>query len=117
MQKPEKPSLKQNTPARKSTSKPRRRRPATNADSPDVRPAMQRTRSQRPLPVIRYPEDLPVSLRRDDIATAINDHQVVIVSGETGSGKTTQLPKICLELGRGQKQMIGHTQPRRLAAT
>src|SRR5690606_7156088 len=80
-----------------------------------------RRRSQaapaRPLPPIRYPEDLPVSARRDDIAAAIQAHQVVIVSGETGSGKTTQLPKICLELGRGQAGLIGHTQPRRLAAT
>lgn len=66
---------------------------------------------------ITYPEELPVSLRRDEIANAINQHQVVIVSGETGSGKTTQLPKICLELGRGRNKMIGHTQPRRLAAT
>lgn len=68
-------------------------------------------------PVISYPEELPVSARRAEIAQAIRDHQVVIVSGETGSGKTTQLPKICLELGRGQKKMIGHTQPRRIAAT
>src|SRR6476661_465923 len=62
---------------------------------------------------ITYPEQLPVTQRREDIAAAIRDHQVVIVAGETGSGKTTQLPKICLELGR---QMIGHTQPRRIAA-
>ncbi|WP_436700211.1 ATP-dependent RNA helicase HrpA [Nocardioides sp. BYT-33-1] len=71
---------------------------------------------------ITYPPDLPVSARRDDIAAAIRDHQVVIVAGETGSGKTTQLPKICLELGRGapgedgRPRMIGHTQPRRIAA-
>ena len=65
---------------------------------------------------IRYPEELPVSQRRDDIAAAIKDHQVVIVAGETGSGKTTQLPKICLELGRGITGQIGHTQPRRIAA-
>ncbi len=65
---------------------------------------------------ITYPADLPVSQRRDDIAAAIRDHQVVIVAGETGSGKTTQLPKICLELGRGQQGLIGHTQPRRIAA-
>ncbi|RTZ44429.1 ATP-dependent RNA helicase HrpA [Candidimonas sp. SYP-B2681] len=72
---------------------------------------------RRALPPIVYPEDLPVSARRGDIAAAIKAHQVVIVCGETGSGKTTQLPKICLELGRGQEKMIGHTQPRRLAAT
>ena len=67
------------------------------------------------IPVIEFP-DLPVSARRDEIARAIRDHQVVIVSGETGSGKTTQLPKICMQLGRGVSGMIGHTQPRRLAA-
>ena len=67
------------------------------------------------IPVISFP-DLPVSERRDEIARAIRDHQVVIVSGETGSGKTTQLPKICMQLGRGVAGMIGHTQPRRLAA-
>ena len=67
------------------------------------------------IPVISFP-DLPVSARRDEIAQAIRDHQVVIVSGETGSGKTTQLPKICMQLGRGVAGMIGHTQPRRLAA-
>ncbi len=74
-------------------------------------------RPERSIPAITYPEDLPVSARREEIARAIAAHQVVIVSGETGSGKTTQLPKICLELGRGRKLMIGHTQPRRLAAT
>ncbi|CAN1517672.1 HrpA HrpA-like helicases [Burkholderiaceae bacterium] len=73
--------------------------------------------SPRQPPKIVYPEDLPVSARREEIARAIAAHQVVIVSGETGSGKTTQLPKICLELGRGLKKMIGHTQPRRLAAS
>ena len=67
------------------------------------------------IPVIEFP-DLPVSERREEIARAIRDHQVVIVSGETGSGKTTQLPKICMQLGRGVAGMIGHTQPRRLAA-
>jgi ATP-dependent helicase HrpA len=65
---------------------------------------------------ISYPEQLPVSQRKDDIAAAIRDHQVVIVAGETGSGKTTQLPKICLELGRGVRGQVGHTQPRRIAA-
>jgi ATP-dependent helicase HrpA len=68
------------------------------------------------MPTITYPPELPVSQRRGEIAEAIRDHQVVVVAGETGSGKTTQLPKICLELGRGVKGMIGHTQPRRLAA-
>ena len=67
------------------------------------------------IPLISFP-DLPVSARRDDIAAALADHQVIIVSGETGSGKTTQLPKICMQLGRGVAGMIGHTQPRRLAA-
>ena len=65
---------------------------------------------------IRYPAELPVTQRRDDILAAIRDHQVVIVAGETGSGKTTQLPKMCLELGRGSRGLIGHTQPRRIAA-
>ena len=74
-----------------------------------------------PIPPIHYPESLPVSARREEIARALAEHQVVIVCGETGSGKTTQLPKIALQLGRGLgaggKGLIGHTQPRRLAAT
>jgi len=74
-----------------------------------------------PVPPITYPESLPVSARRDEIARAIREHPVVIVCGETGSGKTTQLPKICLELGRGRgaggRGLIGHTQPRRIAAS
>ncbi|WP_424711035.1 ATP-dependent RNA helicase HrpA [Kitasatospora acidiphila] len=68
------------------------------------------------VPEIRYPAELPVSQKKDDILAAIRDHQVVIVAGETGSGKTTQIPKICLELGRGVKGLVGHTQPRRIAA-
>ncbi|MEU2618911.1 ATP-dependent RNA helicase HrpA [Streptomyces sp. NPDC007157] len=68
------------------------------------------------VPAVSYPEQLPVSQKKDEIAEAIRDHQVVIVAGETGSGKTTQIPKICLELGRGVRGMIGHTQPRRIAA-
>jgi ATP-dependent helicase HrpA len=68
------------------------------------------------IPRPTYPLDLPVSLRRAEIAKAITEHQVVVICGETGSGKTTQLPKICLELGRGVRGLIGHTQPRRIAA-
>ena len=75
-----------------------------------------RQQRQQALPRITYPPELPVVGKREDIKAAIADHQVVIVAGETGSGKTTQLPKICLELGRGIKGFIGHTQPRRLAA-
>ena len=81
--------------------------------------ALRAERAAR-VPKVTYPEDLPVSGKRDEIAAAIRDHQVVIVCGETGSGKTTQLPKICLDaaigLGRGVAGMIGHTQPRRIAA-
>jgi ATP-dependent helicase HrpA len=77
--------------------------------------------SAHPVPPIRYPESLPVSARRDEIARALREHPVVIVCGETGSGKTTQLPKIVLELGRGLgaggQGLIGHTQPRRIAAS
>ncbi|CAM5528623.1 hypothetical protein STENM327S_01637 [Streptomyces tendae] len=68
------------------------------------------------VPAVSYPEQFPVSQKKDEIAAAIRDHQVVIVAGETGSGKTTQIPKICVELGRGVRGMIGHTQPRRIAA-
>src|SRR5438132_8005756 len=68
------------------------------------------------IPRIIYPPELPVSARRDDIAAAMRAHQTIIVCGETGSGKTTQLPKICLEHGRGIRGLIGHTQPRRIAA-
>jgi ATP-dependent helicase HrpA len=78
----------------------------------EVRMAARRAR----VPAITYPEQLPVSQKKDVIADAIRDHQVVIVAGETGSGKTTQIPKICMELGRGVRGMIGHTQPRRIAA-
>ncbi|MEN3294473.1 MAG: ATP-dependent helicase HrpA, partial [Burkholderiales bacterium] len=72
---------------------------------------------RNPLPPIVFPEELPVSGRREEIADVLRKHQVIIVSGETGSGKTTQLPKICLEIGRGQAGLIGHTQPRRIAAS
>ena len=73
-------------------------------------------RSRLPGLKISYPAALPISQRRDEIAAAIRDNQVIIVAGETGSGKTTQLPKICLEIGRGVAGQIGHTQPRRIAA-
>ena len=76
---------------------------------------LQASRKSRRLE-ISYPVELPISIARAEIATAIRDHQVVVVCGETGSGKTTQLPKICLELGRGLDGVIGHTQPRRVAA-
>ena len=83
----------------------------------EVETATARAEARRAsVPVLRYPPELPVSQRKDEIAAAIRDHQVVIVAGETGSGKTTQLPKICLELGRGVTGQIGHTQPRRIAA-
>lgn len=80
--------------------------------------ASQASRQQRAavVPVINYPAELPVVGRKEDIKAAIAKHQVVIIAGETGSGKTTQIPKICLELGRGVTGFIGHTQPRRLAA-
>ncbi|MEA5097559.1 MAG: ATP-dependent RNA helicase HrpA, partial [Burkholderiaceae bacterium] len=92
--------------SKKTTSDARRRQRG------DVAPVFRNW-----LPPITYPEELPVSARRDDIAQALRDNQVIIVSGETGSGKTTQLPKICLELGLGQTGLIGHTQPRRIAAS
>jgi ATP-dependent helicase HrpA len=83
----------------------------------EVAKAEQRIGERRArVPAVTYPEQLPVSQKKDEIAAAIRDHQVVIVAGETGSGKTTQIPKICVELGRGVRGMIGHTQPRRIAA-
>ncbi|SPJ34593.1 ATP-dependent RNA helicase HrpA [Kushneria phyllosphaerae] len=79
--------------------------------------SMALAQGRRDQPVtLEYPPELPVAERRDDILEAIRDHQVVVVAGETGSGKTTQLPKMCLELGLGVRGLIGHTQPRRLAA-
>ncbi|WP_327039454.1 ATP-dependent RNA helicase HrpA [Micromonospora maris] len=96
---------------------PQRRESALAEIAAEVAAAEGRLERRRAaLPKITYPAALPVSERKDDIAAAIRDHQVVIVAGETGSGKTTQLPKICLELGRGISGLIGHTQPRRLAA-
>ncbi|MEO8281124.1 MAG: DEAD/DEAH box helicase, partial [Ideonella sp.] len=104
-------------------SQPRgRRRSVQPADRAALPAAAGRPRPPaNPLPEIHFPEALPVSARRDEIARAIQDHQVVIVCGETGSGKTTQLPKIVLSLGRGRGAggagLIGHTQPRRIAAS
>ena len=86
-----------------------------NKSSQQNRPAPRRYEPLIP-EAITYPEELPVSERREDIMNAIRDNQVVIIAGETGSGKTTQIPKMCLDLGLGEKGLIGHTQPRRLAA-
>ncbi|MCC9309319.1 ATP-dependent RNA helicase HrpA [Kitasatospora sp. RB6PN24] len=85
---------------------------ATEIERAELRLAQRR----QAVPAIHYPAELPVSQKKDEILAAIRDHQVVIVAGETGSGKTTQIPKICLELGRGVKGLVGHTQPRRIAA-
>jgi ATP-dependent helicase HrpA len=85
---------------------------AADFDAAELRVRLRR----ESVPELNYPAELPISQRKDDIAAAIRDNQVVIVAGETGSGKTTQLPKICLELGLGVLGQIGHTQPRRLAA-
>ncbi|WP_323610438.1 ATP-dependent RNA helicase HrpA [Pectobacterium versatile] len=83
----------------------------------EIATARQKVENRRAsCPAIHYPEQLPVSQKKDEILEALRHHQVIIVAGETGSGKTTQLPKICLELGRGVHGLIGHTQPRRLAA-
>src|SRR5258707_9979314 len=82
----------------------------------DTLTPLAEARARLPVPGITYPPELQVSQRKDEIAAAIRDNQVVIVAGETGSGKTTQLRKICLELGLGVRGQIGHTQPRRLAA-
>ena len=90
---------------------------ALSAISADIDKAAQRIELiDAHVPTLEYPAALPVSERKDDIADAIANNQVVIIAGETGSGKTTQIPKICLELGRGRRGLIGHTQPRRLAA-
>ncbi|KWI41439.1 ATP-dependent RNA helicase HrpA [Burkholderia stagnalis] len=123
------PRQQQGKPPRAPRGDERRNEPRQHAAqnaAPDAR-APRRERGPRaavppnPVPPITFPESLPVSGKRDEIARAIAGHQVVIVCGETGSGKTTQLPKICLELGRGLGAggtgLIGHTQPRRLAAS
>ncbi|WP_122601244.1 ATP-dependent RNA helicase HrpA [Pseudomonas viridiflava] len=76
----------------------------------------QVTSRRESVPTVRYDDNLPIAAKRDEIKDALLKHQVLIIAGETGSGKTTQLPKICLEIGRGQHGLIGHTQPRRIAA-
>ncbi len=86
---------------------------AAELDAAEMRIATRRSAAPSTL---QYPEDLPITAWRDELLDTIRDHQVVIVAGETGSGKSTQLPKLCLELGRGVSGMIGHTQPRRIAA-
>ncbi|WP_326811255.1 ATP-dependent RNA helicase HrpA [Streptomyces scopuliridis] len=97
--------------------KPEARQAVLDEIAGEAGKAAERTRLRGArVPVVSYPEQLPVSQKKDLILEAIRDHQVVIVAGETGSGKTTQIPKICLELGRGVRGMIGHTQPRRIAA-
>ena len=112
--------------ATNSTAAPRRRpashqrnhgrRQHKNQAAPRPFTPAQLSQRAASVPTITYPEQLPVSARQEEIAAAILANQVVIVAGETGSGKTTQIPKICLDLGRGVNAMIGHTQPRRIAA-
>ena len=99
--------------ARSGSGRPRNQRPGNRRA--EVHAAARAAR-RAAMPPITYPPELPVSQRKDEIARAIKEDQVVIIAGETGSGKTTQIPKICLELGRGVTGQIGHTQPRRLAA-
>ncbi|GAA2459119.1 ATP-dependent RNA helicase HrpA [Streptomyces macrosporus] len=97
--------------------KPEARQAVLSEIAAEIERAELRVAARRDaVPAIDYPEQLPVSQKKDEILAAIRDHQVVIVAGETGSGKTTQIPKICLELGRGVRGLIGHTQPRRIAA-
>ncbi|MEU6080026.1 ATP-dependent RNA helicase HrpA [Streptomyces sp. NPDC047108] len=97
--------------------KPEARQSVLEEIAEEIERAESRLAARRSaVPEITYPDALPVSQKRDAILEAIRDHQVVIVAGETGSGKTTQIPKICLELGRGVRGLIGHTQPRRIAA-
>ncbi|MFL6094796.1 MAG: ATP-dependent RNA helicase HrpA, partial [Blastococcus sp.] len=101
----------------RKTRDPQARQRQRDRIAADVATAEARIAARRAaVPAVTYPEELPVSARRDDIAAALRDAQVVVVAGETGSGKTTQLPKIALELGRGVRGRIGHTQPRRIAA-
>jgi ATP-dependent helicase HrpA len=100
---------------KRSPRRKNQRRKATAAHHRQRRARLKAARAAHPV-AVTYPDDLPVTAAKDEIAEAIRDNQVVIIAGETGSGKTTQLPKICLELGLGVDGLIGHTQPRRIAA-
>lgn len=115
------PSGRPESAATRPAGEPGQRQPRGPREARPPRPPRPANRPANPLPPITFPEALPVSARRDEIAAALLANQVVIVSGETGSGKTTQLPKICLSIGRGPGRegggLIGHTQPRRIAAT
>ena len=101
---------------RRISDKGKRARALADLDTQIGRAEQKLARRAAAVPQISFPPELPVSERVDDLAAAIRDHQVVIVAGETGSGKSTQLPKICLSIGRGVRGLIGHTQPRRIAA-
>ncbi|SAK52352.1 ATP-dependent RNA helicase HrpA [Caballeronia ptereochthonis] len=119
---PRKPEAQRSEPALAAERAPAAREPREPREQRPPRPPREsRVVTPNPVPPITFPEALPVSGRREEIARAIEANQVVIVSGETGSGKTTQLPKICLSLGRGPgaggSGLIGHTQPRRIAAS
>jgi ATP-dependent helicase HrpA len=93
------------------------RQAALDAIAADINAAATRVEQRRAsVPQVHYPEELPITAKRDELLRVLAGHQVVVVAGETGSGKTTQLPKLCLELGRGAQGLIGHTQPRRIAA-
>ena len=101
---------------RRISDNAKRNRTLTDIERQVVTAEARVARRRATVPPLRFPPELPVSDRVDDLAAAIAAHQVVIVAGETGSGKSTQLPKICLQIGRGVRGMIGHTQPRRIAA-
>ncbi|WP_152347743.1 ATP-dependent RNA helicase HrpA [Brevibacterium sp. CFH 10365] len=113
-QTPQRPPRRRNT-GRTPSGRSQQRRKSTAAHHQQRRARLKDARAAHPV-TVTYPEDLPVTAAKDEIAEAIRDNQVVIIAGETGSGKTTQLPKICLDLGLGIDGLIGHTQPRRIAA-
>ncbi|HLS32355.1 MAG TPA: hypothetical protein VK039_02090, partial [Brevibacterium sp.] len=129
---PETPASSRDTPAspageqesadgagNRGRGRPRRKRPGgrrrpdrgNRREAHEARRERQRSARAAREPLLEYPPELPVVEHREEIADAIRDHQVVVIAGETGSGKTTQIPKICLELGLGVRGMIGHTQP------